>query len=195
MRSKKQRSQGQASSACRVVSTPIGPPNKMRPRRSCQPIVDQDKDAAADNDRQNDECHYARRKLISLKTIRHLKLQEKDKPVSRNALGRHSWLCGMAWKPCVKSDPRLNIVWQVLVPHGGSRTNPKTRTVKPPPNKSLQRRRLSHARRSDNDQVIKRCDRVGFIPLSPCGANSLNSVHSATSEKAAWPCQSMPCLG
>jgi hypothetical protein len=125
VRSKKQRSQGQASSACRVVSTPIGPPNKMRPRRSCQPIVDQDKDAAADNDRQNDECHYARRKLISLKTIRHLKLQEQDKPVSRNALGRHSWLCGMAWKPCVKSDPRLNIVWQVLVPLWRKSNEPK----------------------------------------------------------------------
>jgi hypothetical protein len=50
----------------------------MRPRRSCQPIVDQDKDAAADNDRHNNECHYARRKLISLKMIRHLESPPKE---------------------------------------------------------------------------------------------------------------------
>jgi len=35
-----------------------------------------------------------------------------------------------------------------------------------------------------------------FIPLSPCGANSQNSVHSATFKKLRGrEAQSMPCLG
>jgi hypothetical protein len=41
-------------------------------------VVDQDKDTAADNDRHNDERHYARRKLISLKMIRHWRPAKLD---------------------------------------------------------------------------------------------------------------------